>query len=108
MLTALRVLAGAAFDALAYVSYPAADELYEETRRRGRPHAELTLLDEMADHLGTIRAQLEDIRNLLQQQNSLALGLPGLNDPLCLCVKPYPGYHEVGCPALRANPQPTK
>lgn len=63
MINALRWLAAAAFDALAHIAYPAADAIWEERRRR--PDAELILLDEMADHLGVIRAQLEDIRNLI-------------------------------------------
>lgn len=88
MLSALRFLAATAFDALARVSFPAADELYEQGRRR-RPAAELTLLDEMADHLGVIRAQLEDIRNLLLAQQP----------PPCNCNSTVPGFHTFDCPA---------
>lgn len=102
MINALRTLAAAGFDALAHIAYPAADAIWEERRRR--PDAELTLLDEMSDHLGVIRAQLEDIRNLLQQQNSLALGLP----PVCNCNTPVPGFHVWDCPADRSPKHPAK
>ncbi|WP_459979838.1 hypothetical protein, partial [Mycobacterium avium] len=63
MIGALRWLAANAFDALAHISYPAADRLWADAARR--PVAELTLLEEIADHAGVIRAQLEDIRNLI-------------------------------------------
>lgn len=104
IINGLRALAAAGFDALAHISYPAADELYEEARRR-RPLAELTLLEEIADHAGTMRAQLEDIRNLLQQQ-STALGL----SPVCSCGYAYKrsGRHTAACPASIFDPQPTK
>lgn len=65
MINALRWLAAQAFDALARISYPAADERWNDA---GRPLALLTVLDEIADHAGVIRAQLEDIRNLLQRE----------------------------------------
>lgn len=67
MINALRTLAAAGFDALAQITTPVADAIWDEARRR--PHAELTLLDEIADHLGVIRAQLEDIRNLIAACN---------------------------------------
>lgn len=103
MINALRTLASAAFDALAEFTSPVADAIWDEARRR-RPLAELTLLEEIADHAGTIRAQLEDIRNLLQQQNSLALGLP----PVCNCNTPVPGFHVWDCPADRSPKHPAK
>lgn len=100
ILTALRTLAAAGFDALARISYPAADERWNEA---GRPLALLTVLDEIADHAGVIRAQLEDIRNLLHQQ-SVALGLP----PVCNCNTPVPGFHVWDCPADRSPKHPAK
>ncbi|WOF19864.1 hypothetical protein IHV82_03970 [Mycobacterium avium] len=95
MINALRWLAAAAFDALAHIAYPAADAIWEERRRR--PDAELILLDEMADHLGVIRAQLEDIRNLLLARQP----------PPCNCNSTVPGFHTFDCPAS-PYPQPDK
>lgn len=63
MITALRTLAAAGFDALAQFTTPVADAIWDEARRR--PAAEVTLLDEIADHAGAIRHLLEDIRNLI-------------------------------------------
>lgn len=109
MLTALRVLAAAGFDALAYLSYPAADELWNQRR----PAAELTLLDEIADHLGVIRAQLEDIRNLIAsaapgprspdaapEGPAPAHGSPGAGHPACNCAEIYAATGIcLACPA---------
>lgn len=110
IINGLRALAAAGFDALAQFTAPVADAIWADARRR--PLAELTLLEEIADHAGTMRAQLEDIRNLLQQQNSLALGLPGLSGltPVCSCGYAYKrsGRHTAACPASILDTQPTK
>ncbi|WP_104182750.1 hypothetical protein [Mycobacterium avium] len=63
MITALRTLAAGGFDALAQFTTPVADAIWEEAHRR--PAAEVTLLDEIADHAAAIRHLLEDIRNLI-------------------------------------------
>lgn len=103
MIGALRYLAAAGFDVLAAFTGPVADAIWDEARRR-RPLAELTLLEEIADHAGVIRAQLEDIRNLLQQ---VAPATP----VICTCGYAWKrsGAHVPGCPAAVPNGhQPAK
>ncbi|BCP29570.1 hypothetical protein [Mycobacterium intracellulare] len=129
MINALRTLASAAFDALAEFTSPVADAIWDEARRR-RPLAELTLLEEIADHAGTIRAQLEDIRNLIASAAPGAFASPadaaegpaptngslgaGHTNHAAVCVcghaRLMTGLHWEGCPAagLTHQPQPAK
>lgn len=79
MITALRTLAAAGFDALAQFTTPVADAIWDEAHRR--PAAEVTLLDEIADHAAAIRHLLEDIRNLIAS----GAGHP---NP-CLCAETF-------------------
>lgn len=111
IINALRTLAAAGFDALAQITSPVADAIWDEARRR--PHAELTLLDEIADHLGVIRAQLEDIRNLIAsaapgprspdaapEGPAPAHGSPGAGHPACNCAEIYAATGIcLACPA---------
>lgn len=98
MIGALRYLAAVGFDAVSAVTGPVADAIWDEARRRRRPLAELTLLEEIADHAGVIRAQLEDIRNMMQ------LAAPA-TPVICTCGYAWKrsGVHVPGCPAAIPN-----
>lgn len=79
MIAALRTLASAAFDTLAEITAPVADAIWDEAHRR--PAAEVTLLDEIADHAAAIRHLLEDIRNLI------ASAAPGTDSSLAAAAE---------------------
>lgn len=99
MITALRTLAAGGFDALAQFTTPVADAIWEEARRR--PAAEVTLLDEIADHAAAIRHLLEDIRNLI------ASAAPGTDSSLAAAAEgPAPAHDSpagAGHPHLAAT-----
>lgn len=63
MIAAFRYLAAAGFDALAEITTPVADAIWDEARRRDID--ELAALHEVAAHAAACRHLLEDIRNLI-------------------------------------------
>lgn len=72
-INALCTLASHAFDALAKISYPAADAMWNAAPRRddedtAGSSSEITYLDEIAGHLAAQTPLIEDIRNLLNHR----------------------------------------
>lgn len=95
---AVCTLASRAFDALARITYPAADEMWDAATRRQRddeeqlgPSSEVTYLDEIAGHLAAQTPLLEDIRNLLNHIVSAAPGSSQPQQPAAAAERPARG-----------------